>query len=415
MPNVGFHWYPQSETRAPNDEVEITVFDAKDGGTPILSFGESLPCREDLERDWLWEKRGRLLIISIPYRPGDHVATKLSDFEPVFCHLKYLHSFNKVHGDIRAFNMVFEKETAQKRHSGWLIDFDFGGTLGEKKYPTHYKAALDDGFRLGVGGKTITKFHDYYALWKVIGDAHNIIVAKNFGVSLAREELDDFFFDHEANGEKIDKAQELLSNFLTKYPETKLKVGTRFQMALTELSPPLDGTNKKDDTHAFNIVFGKETGQKRNGWLIDFDFGGTLGEKKYPAHYKASLDDGIRLGVGGKTITKFHDYYALWKVIDDAFDIVFEDDNFEVYLAKEKLKAFFRKEEANGEKIDKAQELLSDFLTRYPETKLTVGDRFQIALKELSPPLDDTTTKDDDSPNKNANTKKNVATGSLQA
>lgn len=36
-----------------------------------------------------------------------------------------------MHGDIRAFNIVFGKKAGE----GWLLDLDFGGEAGEATYP----------------------------------------------------------------------------------------------------------------------------------------------------------------------------------------------------------------------------------------------------------------------------------------
>jgi hypothetical protein len=70
------------------------------------------------------------------------------------------------------------------------------------------------------------------------------------------------------------------------------------------------------DIRAFNTVFGVEEDQ---GWLIDFDFGGTPG-RMYPTGYHWVLPDGIRVGDGvakasGYRIQSFHDWYALGRLI----------------------------------------------------------------------------------------------------
>ena len=64
-----------------------------------------------------------------------------------------------VHGDIRAFNTVFEGS------KGFLIDFDFGGKKVEQLfYPQGYNQLLPDGFRKGKGGMKIEAWHDWSAL-----------------------------------------------------------------------------------------------------------------------------------------------------------------------------------------------------------------------------------------------------------
>ncbi|KAG7341182.1 hypothetical protein IV203_023133 [Nitzschia inconspicua] len=61
------------------------------------------------------------------------------------------------------------------------------------------------------------------------------------------------------------------------------------------------------DIRAYNTVFKDHN----EGWLIDFDFGGKSNVQTYPKGYKQSLNDGIRMGEEGETITKHHDWYAL--------------------------------------------------------------------------------------------------------
>jgi hypothetical protein len=57
--------------------------------------------------DWLWQFRGKLVVIATPYRPGCHYAQRPTDFIPIIEHLQYLHDDHGiVHGDIRASNMV---------------------------------------------------------------------------------------------------------------------------------------------------------------------------------------------------------------------------------------------------------------------------------------------------------------------
>lgn len=68
------------------------------------------------------------------------------------------------------------------------------------------------------------------------------------------------------------------------------------------------------DIRAFNTVFGDN---EKDGWLIDFDFGGrsTNDSPKYPPGYKSELGDGLRIGEENDVITKWHDWYALYHLI----------------------------------------------------------------------------------------------------
>ena len=60
----------------------------------------------------MWENKGRLLVISVPYRVGVHTAKRLSDFVPIMKHLDHLHAHGKVHGDIRAFGEIWQARSA---------------------------------------------------------------------------------------------------------------------------------------------------------------------------------------------------------------------------------------------------------------------------------------------------------------
>ena len=136
-PTVGFHWYPSSPGEGPSkEEAAITIFEASDcDPREALDFGSARPAGD--KKEWLWENKGRLLVISVPYRVGVHTAKKLSDFAPIMKHLDHLHAHGKVHGDVRAFNMVFpqkQNEQGEKESKGWLIDLDFGGVAGKASY-----------------------------------------------------------------------------------------------------------------------------------------------------------------------------------------------------------------------------------------------------------------------------------------
>ena len=92
----------------PREKIAQTVLTAPNDATNALKFGGPLP--EDFElhrRDWLWTGRGKLLVIETHYRHGRHYAEKPTDFLPIIEHLEHLHGNEYVHGDIRAFNMVF--------------------------------------------------------------------------------------------------------------------------------------------------------------------------------------------------------------------------------------------------------------------------------------------------------------------
>lgn len=124
-------------------------------------------------REWLWERKGQFLAISVPHYRGRHYAKNIMDFKPILRHLKRLHEHGCVHGDVRGFNMVIVDE-----HEGHLIDLDYGGRVKrdddseEKKtldnypkYPEGYKIDLPDGFRMERESRSpITAKDDVFAL-----------------------------------------------------------------------------------------------------------------------------------------------------------------------------------------------------------------------------------------------------------
>jgi aminoglycoside phosphotransferase (APT) family kinase protein len=73
---------------------------------------------------WLWGFRGQLMIISSPLC-GVHYATSVRQLADLAHQLERLHNAGYVHGDFRAFNVIFDEEKAH------LIYFDFGGKEGD--------------------------------------------------------------------------------------------------------------------------------------------------------------------------------------------------------------------------------------------------------------------------------------------
>ena len=174
-PTVGFHWYPSFRGEKPSEnEATIKIFEASDcNSQEALGFGSARPSGD--KKEWLWGNKGRLLVISLPYRIGVHTAEKLTDFVPIMKHLDHLHAHGKVHGDIRAFNMVFpqkQNEQGEKESKGWLIDLDLGGVAGKASYPNNFNYNLSDGFRLRSEAGSIQKMHDFYALCQVALRVH---------------------------------------------------------------------------------------------------------------------------------------------------------------------------------------------------------------------------------------------------
>jgi serine/threonine protein kinase len=122
-------------------------------------------------------------VISTPYREGKHWAMYPRSFIPIIDQLKKLHSNDYVHGDIRAYNIIFNEN--EDKRQGWLIDFDFGGKcVGESlvTYPPRYMSALDDGQRIGKSYKIIQKWHDWYALGQLIFSKHTFEVPEDLKI-----------------------------------------------------------------------------------------------------------------------------------------------------------------------------------------------------------------------------------------
>jgi hypothetical protein len=137
---------------------------------------ENSPATTSDGNDLFWTHSGdrTLRIIAIPYKKGEHFATKPTHFIPVIDQLKELHAAGFVHGDIRAFNTVFSDQADQ----GGLIDFDFSGIPGHA-YPQGYVKLLPDGRRKGHGkGRGIHDklryWHDWYALGQLIFVVHGL-------------------------------------------------------------------------------------------------------------------------------------------------------------------------------------------------------------------------------------------------
>ena len=227
---IGFHYCPGME-ETPVDEAANVVFDVSDKPEGTHPFGSPCPSNE---REWLWQRNGRLLIISVPYRHGRHYAQRISDFVPILKHLIHIHKYGKVHGDIRAFNTVFKD-----KKNGWLIDLDFGGVAGEVDYPKNFNfTKLDDGKRLHATGK-IQKFHDYYALWKVFSALHGtievdpdyLVAVQNTGImvkNMVKNTLRD------SPDPECKHLQTALSNFFTKWGHIRLHLELEFDHVIKQ-------------------------------------------------------------------------------------------------------------------------------------------------------------------------------------
>ncbi|KAG7351585.1 hypothetical protein IV203_010945 [Nitzschia inconspicua] len=174
------------------------------------------------ENETFWARSSQnILIIAVPYRQGNHYAKSPADFLPIINQLETLHRAGYVHGDIRSYNTVFKDH-----NEGWLIDFDFGGRIGEQKYPQGYKKALVDGRRLGKEGETITKYHDWFALGVLMFSIHNIPKNAQYD-EMSRLEKDwTPLRESDCTKENIDALKVFLRQFLDK--DTILQIDPPF-------------------------------------------------------------------------------------------------------------------------------------------------------------------------------------------
>ena len=106
-----------------------------------------------------------LAVVSYPFIQGEHFACSVQQMIDVSEQLKELHEKDICHGDIRAYNMLFCKDVRS-----CLIDFDFSGETGKKKYPLGYSHDIDDAKRheKAVAGARLAKEHDCFSLASVM-------------------------------------------------------------------------------------------------------------------------------------------------------------------------------------------------------------------------------------------------------
>jgi hypothetical protein len=166
------------------------VYLALDEGTIILKLqsndnatSKRDPCYGE-DDFWTWSNKKLVRFMEVEYRKGIHSASRPTHFLPIIAHLQYLHARGFVHGDIRAFNTVFDydKDDDSKIPRGRLIDLDFSGRDGKATYPDGYKQSLVDGTRIGNGETSVAHvlqmWHDWYAMGRLIFDIHKLVPPK---------------------------------------------------------------------------------------------------------------------------------------------------------------------------------------------------------------------------------------------
>jgi hypothetical protein len=105
-------------------------------------------------------------LLCSPLLKGGVLARKASEFLSVFKELAQLHEENLVHGDIRAYNMLFVEGLGGK-----LIDFDYCGRHGQRCYPPGYWERLPDTKRhpRASAEQLMRREHDCFSLGAVMG------------------------------------------------------------------------------------------------------------------------------------------------------------------------------------------------------------------------------------------------------
>jgi hypothetical protein len=103
-------------------------------------------------------------LLSYPLLKGVVLAKNASEFLSIFEELAKLHQEDIVHGDIRAYNMIFDGT------GGKLIDFDYSGKHGQRCYPPGFWKELPDTVRHPRVSKDepMRKEHDCFSLGAVM-------------------------------------------------------------------------------------------------------------------------------------------------------------------------------------------------------------------------------------------------------
>jgi hypothetical protein len=188
---------------------------------------------EDIDpQRWLWDVRGQLMVISIPFYNGCHWVKYLGEFIPIVEQLKELHAAGYVHGDIRCTNLIFPdktlkragiEETSDLFH---LIDFDLGGKINGSppiRFPKGYETVVFDGRRDGARGE-ITKWHDWVALIQIIFLCHRVGVAESAYIRSS-------FSFNQSDADTARDVDALLA-FLHKFHDSEIQLDPFYKSAL---------------------------------------------------------------------------------------------------------------------------------------------------------------------------------------
>ena len=127
-------------------------FDYRSGNRALVTPEDRRsPNYYDLLDDYRMEvDAGDLKIISYKKVDGTHQPSRLGHFTNLFQQLQKLHQKDIIHGDIRLSNIIFSilsEEEDAREPSATIIDYDFSGAAGKKRYPPGYNRDINDGQR----------------------------------------------------------------------------------------------------------------------------------------------------------------------------------------------------------------------------------------------------------------------------
>jgi hypothetical protein len=213
-------------------------------GSELAGFGKTPLLDSCYKLGHLFASHGQLQIIETPFEVGEHVCTSPIQATSLIQDLRSLHHQGLSHGDIRAYNCVFSDEGSH------LIDFDFGGLAGTVPYPEGYRAHLDDGTRIPETVLSedcaIQKWHDVYALVKLLLESHEVIPYSDAGYK-EKDNLNNL--NHQlitagSDGERDERAAEILDR-LERFLEGKVSINPHPELKLAVKWKSTESSGKK--------------------------------------------------------------------------------------------------------------------------------------------------------------------------
>jgi hypothetical protein len=111
-----------------------------------------------------------LVVIRYPYLEGTHRPHSVGQWIALLCCVQRLHQGGIVHGDLRLSNAVFSSRSDVVT----IIDYDFAGRAGEKRYPPQFNQDIDDGARArsASAGRCLLFEHDWFAIAAMMKKCH---------------------------------------------------------------------------------------------------------------------------------------------------------------------------------------------------------------------------------------------------